>query len=431
MNGLSFGADPILKLIKASETRKRLAAQRLRYYEDDQSQDTLALIARRWSSPEDFRVFQVNMVRKIVNKRAMVYRAAPVRRFEGMDQAAGDALYAAMNANAVLKRANRLTKLLKTAMLQVGWRDGRPTLAVVTGNILDVVYEMPEGPSRIIVTQPGAIEADTIYSDWTAGTFTKRDYRGHPIRLAGNAGRVNPYGMLPFVPLFDRVPDDGFWLPGGNDLIEAQQAVNVALSNLWRAVELQAHGQAWASGVPIGDAIKVGPDRAITLPENGKFGFAAPNAPIEEILRAIQFVMRQTAAANDLSADVFDLDRSAESGAAKRAEREDLAEARQDDIELWRTYESRLFDVVKRVANTHRPGTVLEEAAVHLDFAEVKETLSDAERLENARRYVELGMWSPVDAFMSMNPDFGTRDEVITALRVRKGENDQILGIGG
>lgn len=422
MHGLLFGADPILKLIKASETRKRLAAQRLRYYEDDQSQDTLALIARRWSSSEDFRLFQVNMVRKIINKRATVYRAAPVRRFEGMDQSAGDALYVAMNANAVLKRANRLTKLLKTAMLQVGWRDGRPTLAVVTGNILDVVYDVPDAPSRIVVTHPGATEADTTYSDWTADTFTRRDYRGQRIRVAGNASGVNPYGMLPFVPLFDRVPDEGFWLPGGNDLIEAQQAVNVALSNLWRAVELQAHGQAWASGVPVGDAIKVGPDRAITLPENGKFGFAAPNAPIEDILHAIQFVMRQTAAANDLSADVFDLDRSAESGAAKHVEREDLAEARQDDIELWRAYESRLFDVVKRVANTHRPGTVPDGAVVRLDFAEVKETLSETERLENARLYIELGLWSPVDALLSINPDIGSRDNALSELLKRHDE---------
>jgi len=41
-------------------------------------------------------------------------------------------------------------------------------------------------------------------------------------------------------------------------------------------------------------------------------------------LQAIQFVIRQTAITYDLSADVFDLDSNAESGAAKLVEQRDL-----------------------------------------------------------------------------------------------------------
>ena len=74
--------------------------------------------------------------------------------------------------------------------------------------------------------------------------------------------------------------------------------MNVALSNLWRAVEKQAHGQAWATGLKANDLLAIGPEHAVALPENGKFGFASPNAPITDILEAIQFVLRQTAAVN-------------------------------------------------------------------------------------------------------------------------------------
>src|SRR5690606_31382882 len=134
--------------------------------------------------------------------------------------------------------------------------------------------------------------------------------------------------------------------------------VNVALSNLWRSVELQAHGQAWASGVNATTRLETGPNRAILLPQGGEFGYAAPNSPIRDILDAIEFVMRQTAATNAVGSEIFDLSKSAVSGSSQAQARIDLKEARADDIALWRVTESRLFDVLKAVVNTHKPGTI-------------------------------------------------------------------------
>ncbi|MEM1111523.1 MAG: hypothetical protein AAGI11_06415 [Pseudomonadota bacterium] len=386
------------------------------------------MIKQRWSRPEDFRIFQVNMVKKIVNKRANLYRLAPRRTFDGGDQAQIEAIYKAANVDVVLKKASRMVKLHKTAALQVGWKQDTLALSVVTPNILDAVYSDPEDPSRMIITHRGVKDTDTQYSDWSATGYSRRNYQGHPIALTGNKGNENPYSLLPFVPLFDNLPDDQFFLPGGDDLLEAQEAVNVALSNLWRSVELQAHGQAWATGVNAGEALQTGPDRAITLPEGATFDYAAPNSPIEDILQAIEFVMRQTASSNDLSSDVFDLDRRSESGAAKHIEQIDLHEARQDDISLWRTYEKRLFEVIKAVANTHQPGSIPADTTVTVDFAELQEFQAESERLSNARTKQELGMWSPVDVLRSENPDgYPTRESAYQELVRRKEESDNLL----
>jgi hypothetical protein len=256
----SRATAPVLTIVKQSETRKANAELRLKFYQSRQTDDLLDLIKRRWSTPEDFRLFCINIVRKITDKRAAVYMGTPYRTFEGMKQETGAALYQAMGANVLLKKANRLTKLCKTTCLQVTWNGTRPALAVVTPNILDVVYDGdPENPLRTIVTHPGATVQDTTYSDWTATTWRKLDYRGHALSVPGNANGTNPYGILPFVPLFDYAPDDQFFLPGGDDLVEAQRAINVALTNLWRAIELQSHGQAWAAGLPAGDVVRAGP----------------------------------------------------------------------------------------------------------------------------------------------------------------------------
>lgn len=401
-------SSEVVRIAQASRPRKDECSLRLRYYSDEQHQATLNLIARRWSHPDKFRIFSINMVRKITDRRASTYRLPPRRTFTGLDQATGDQLYRAMNCDAVLKKASRYTKLCKSGLLQVGWDEATaaPTLNVLTPNVLDVVHAgNPERPTRVIITHSADRAEDVSYSDWTAAGFRRLNYRGARQRIAGNPGESNPYGVLPFVPLFDRLPDDQFFLPGGRDLIEAQDAVNVALANLWRSVENQAHGQAWASGISANEALQFGPDRAVVLPQGGQFGFASPNSPIRSILEAIEFVMRQTAATHDCGADVFDLSKVAESGSAKHAGRIELKEARLDDVAMWRVAEQRLFEVLKAVVNTHAPGTIPDGATVSVDFAEIQDQLSEAEQLENTRTKVELGLWAPADALMALNPD--------------------------
>ncbi len=429
---LLSGVDPVLAIVRKSASRKRAAELRLRYYLDRQSDDLLEQIKQRWSTPEDFRLFCLNVVRKVTDKRAMVYKATPFREFEGWAQDEGEALYRSMAANVQLKKANRLTKLMKTTILRVGWNEvqEQPTLATITPNILDVLHEGdPENPTRIIVTHPGERETETRYSDWTATSYRLLDYRGRRLPVDGNPDGVNPYGVLPFVPLFDRSPDDQFFLPGGDDLVEAQRAINVALVNLWRGLELQSHGQAWAAGLPAGDMVRAGPDRTITLPTDGKFGFAAPNTPVEQVLKAIEFLIKQTAVANDLAANVFELDAKAESGAAKLAESRDLIEARADDLELWRGYERRLFETLKVVANTHQPNSIPESASLTVDFGEVAESPDEVARLDAYQRRLDLGIWSPVDALMADNPDIRSREDALTILQQRR-EESAVLGAG-
>ncbi len=421
-----FTLSDTVKIANASRARKDECARRLKYYWDEQSQETLKLISRRWSQPHEFRLFSINVVRAITNRRANAYRVQPRRVFSGVDQAAMDALYRAMNADAVLKKASRYTKLCKTAMLQVSFNEaaGVPALNVITSNILDVLYRDPENPERIIVTHSATRAEDVSYSDWTATGFRHLNYRGMPRRIEGNPGETNPYGMLPFVPLFDRLPDDSFWLPGGDDLIEAQDAVNVALANLWRSVETQAHGQAWASGISANEVLSFGPDRAIALPQGGQFGFASPNSPITSILSAIEFVLRQTAATHGVGSDVFDLSKVAESGSAKHAGRLDLKEERLDDIAQWRIAEARLFAVLKAVVNTHRPGTIPDDATIAVDFAELQDSLTEAEQLANTRDKIDLGLWSPADALMALNPDgFPDRAAALRELQSRRDES--------
>jgi hypothetical protein len=420
-------AKSFLDIVRSELWRKIKAEEAVRFFDDEQDDTTFELIRRRFASPESFRIFHVNMVRKIITRKAAAYQSTPARTFEGWDQQAGEALYASANIDAVMKRASKLTKLLKTTALQVRYGPNGLAINVLPPNILDVEHTDPNYPDRIIVTHAHHRPDCTTYSDWTATTFMRRDAAGRPIAIPGNASNVNPYGVLPFVPLFDRLPDHRFFLPGSDDLIGSQKALNVGLANLWRAVELQAHGQAVAKGLHPGDPIATGPDKVIILPENGSFAFANTNAPIDAILNALEFLMRQTAATNDVGADVFDLSKTAESGSAKEAERTDLKESRQDDISLWRSYEARLFQIIKVVVNTHAPGTIPEAATLRVDFNEQGDVLTEAELLANLEIKTALSVFSPVDVLMALNPDsYPTRAEAYLELSLRKQEAEEL-----
>jgi hypothetical protein len=423
--GLGNTSD-VIRITAASRARKEQHAKRLRYYWDQSHDDAYALIARRFAKPETFRIFSVNVVRAIADKRASTYRQPPRRTFNGLDQAAGDALYRAMKADAVLKKASRYLEVCKTVMLQVGWDDDaeQPTLSVLTPNVLDVLGSNAERPERVIVSYAGDRPEDTCYHDWTATSFKRLNHRGAHKPIEGNPTGSNPYGLLPFVPWHDRLPDDEFFIPGGDDLYAAQDALNVGLANLWRAVEFQAQGQPWASGISAGEILQFGPDRVIALPQNGQFGFAAPNAPITSILAALEFVLRETAATYGVGSDLFDLSKVAESGSAKHAGRLDLKEVRQDQVAQARAMEARMFATLKAVVNTHRPGTIPDDATIGCDFAEQHDQLSEAELLENARSKVELGAWSPVDVLIALNPDgYGDRAAAFQELKRRNDES--------
>jgi hypothetical protein len=141
--------------------------------------------------------------------------------------------------------------------------------------------------------------------------------------------------------------------------------------------------------------------------------------------------MRSTASTNDCTADVLDLSKTAESGSAREAQRIDLKEARLDDIALWRGYERRLFEVIKRVVNTHRPGTIPDSATVRADFTELQDNLTESEVLANLKERAELGISSPVEALMTHNPDgYATREDAYRALLSRKQETEELtLGL--
>jgi hypothetical protein len=79
---------------------------------------------------------------------------------------------------------------------------------------------------------------DIEYSLWTPKTWQRLNYKGDVIE-----SHPNIYGLLPFVPIFDYPPiGNDFFLPGGDDLISQQEAINVKLVDLLHLLHWQSFG---------------------------------------------------------------------------------------------------------------------------------------------------------------------------------------------
>ena len=422
-----FARMDLDRLMAASEARKEEARRRLDYYQGDHLDRLGTLLARYFSEPEAMQQVCLNITRKVILQLAQVYREPPRRVVEGskLDQDTFNEIADGLGLDVKLKQAQRLVKLLKTCLLRPVWRGGRLDLDILTPDLLDVATgDTPEALEAIMVTHLGAgtRPEDVTYSLWTPETWRLLNYRGHTVQE-----EANPYGVLPFVPCWDSAPLADFWQPGGDDLVSAQEALNLKLTDLMHLIRHQSFGVGYLKGVRGAGQMHVDPGALLELPENGEVGFVSQEAEIAEVVESIKFLIRQVAVMHGLSAASMSLDPSTASGVSKVQDSKELAELRADDVALWRRYEKNLFGVTRAVWNHHNPTVKLSEGAtLSLDFADAKPTMSPQEQATTWERLLDLGVITAVDIAMERNPDITTREEALEHLLKLQEEQGQL-----
>lgn len=398
----------------AEARRKAVTAYKLDLYGNAITAAVLDQIRRVYKQPERITPVSVNILRKIINRLACVYLQDATRSIDGTEQER--AIFSGIEDSAALpvqmKMANRLCKLTGNVLLRPVWRNNAMRLDLLTGDILDVqTGDSPEDLLSVLVTHhPANGKADEIsYSLWTAEEYQRLSYSGTVLE-----SEPNPYGRLPFVPIWNMPPTSEFWLPGAEDLILLQDAVNERLTDLCYVLKFQSFGVGYVKGTKIKaakhDSLESGPGSVFLLPEGADLGFAAPDAPVEACLEAIDKLMKWAAVSNGLPASSMTLEPSEESGLSKIVANSELAEARRDDIAMFAKVEEQLFQLMRVIWNAHNPARQIREAAtLTVDFYDPKPSMTATEQLKEWQGMMELGLISPVDVLLEKNPDL-TRD---------------------
>jgi hypothetical protein len=419
---LNFQADS-----QANLTRKLDTAKRLDFYHDEQLDHLEVKLSELFSDPSTMVKVELNIVKKVINNLTQVYREPPIRIIEGSEK--DQKLYAEIIENCFLdvklKQASRYTKLLKTILLRPVWRNDGLELDILTGNLIDVeTGESPEDLQHVLVTDFGKSDRieDVHYSLWNAEEWKRLDYRGNVIEAS-----PNPYKILPFLPAWDRPPtSSAFFIPGGQDLISLQEAINLKLTDLIYLMSCQSFGVGYIKGTQGGGSVKVDPGSLVELPENGSIGFESQKAEIRQVVEAIDKLIKWGCVANGLSAASMSTDASEASGLSKLVDKQELDEMRQDDIMLWRGYEKQLFKLMRIVWNTHATHKLSESATLSIDFADPQPETDAKTQVVAWDTLLALGVISPVDIAMERNPDLKTREDALTFLLQVQAENNEL-----
>ncbi len=400
--------------------RKADARKRIAYYEDNQVPYIEEELSKYFSDVSKLKICFINLVKKIVDAKAMVYMMDSKREIEGTDR--DKEIFAEIARTTSLsvkwKNINKYCTLLKTLLVRVNFRNGALDLDVITPDIASVrTGTDPSDILEVIITHypESGKSSEVTYSVWTASTFERLDYRGQRIE---SESIPNPYGIIPYVPIWDRCPASSFWLSGGDDLIVIQESINEKLTDLLYTIRHQGFSiGVLKGGQTSGGTIQADPGSFIELGSDGDVKYVNAQAPIEEIISAIEFLLAQAAVSNGLSAASLSTKNIDESGIAKVVGTRELEELRRDQIALYSKYEQNLFNLMKTVWNVHNPSRKFsDKAKLLVDFYDSKPSLSPDKQADMWEKLLGLEVISPVDVAMARNPDLKTREDALAYL---------------
>lgn len=398
-----------------------------------------------------------NVVRRVIDRLCLAYKlpadryilvprntvagkSTPDSKMEAVDDTYQE-LLASTNINAQAKRWHRYARLLDTVYVGVVWR-GEGKEGHIEYDILQphLMYALPEEDNYL---QAAAIAFRKLYNgklitvQWSKDQHVIFDSQGKVMRGDGLPNGTNPYGVLPYIPLRMRETEN-HWGQGDSQLVDINEQINILLCSATDNAIMQSHGQAVAINMGQKGILKTGPryiievNEASTDQHQPSFQFVHPQPAIKENMDYIDWMLKRTAVDHGLPPAAVAIEEKALSGAAKAIDNWELIEMRQDDIEILRPFEKKLFEITRAVWNYHCGEVggeqIPDDAVFGIDFQDIKVPQSDVDELKIKAQKLDLGLWTPIDD--EIDEDEGIDKEAAFAvvaerLEIRNALNDE------
>jgi hypothetical protein len=410
------------------------------------------LISKQFSDPSRLRLQleYFNLTEMIISELATLYSESPSRELVDAtetDQKIYEEIVETSQINTVMSTVNKFSKLCKTVAVMPVFRDGALELDILTPDMFDVVQD-PINPTRANAIIYTLSSHDTnpllnvngwgtgnqgnqfdpmqligqvyVYWDKSKSVVFSYDIRNNQyipkIKMQhGNENNINPFGVLPTVFIRDRFPVDQFFIEGGDDLINANEILNVKLTELNYLTKMQAFSQPVAKGADDKLVFRSDPSTLITIPADtdilsgSDFKFVSPDARINEMIADIENRLRRTAIRYKLPAEMFSVSGSKSSGFSIEMQNLQLSKAVKGDKPMYAHFENQLFNLMRLVWNYNNPGRKISDSAkVRIDYAELETPVSQAEEDAHFSVLLSNNIISRTRWAMEINPDLET-----------------------
>jgi len=399
-----------LEVLKVENFRKResYVHKLLDYYNGNNTksyiEDKFDLDAFREVPP-----YEANITKKFINKMSRIYTVGADRNVSEQ--------YNNMSVlkDAKMKHIERMTRLIGSIAVRVMYVDDE----MPHFDYQPIYYFHPffgEDPFKPVAisyplmhfTEDASNSDSAQYIHWNAENYLIFDENGKVIE-EGEHG----YGMLPFAFTHREHQSDSFYVEGANDIMNANEHINLTMTEMQLGLRFQMFGQPVVSGADLGNNQRFGSDVILELPSDANYNIQSPAGDIEKVIENVKFQMELVAQNNHLSVQFAQDGGETPNGIALKIKDLESFEDYQDDLALWAQYEHEIYQIERNIARTFNIGL---PQGLKLDFNEPEYpmTVQDQIALDNHR--LNLGLVNKAELMVEYNKDL-TLDEANAKLR--------------
>lgn len=379
-------------------------------------------IVKEFKKPETVselqaRLIPINIVQKIINKLAMVYKTAPMRKSSDGNEDDNELVETyedGMKFNRCMKSANRHFKLHKRALVEIYLNKfGQPAMRALRRGSYEVFSSSaidPQIPDTVMkILRWDNDPSQRIFEFWTDEDFLITDGKGEPImetmNAMGNLSGVNPFGVLPFSYINE---SDTELVPlADDDLLKVGIAIPLLLSDLSFASKYQAWSMIYTIGVD--GEIPINPNSVVNL-EYGEDGQrpeinqVKPEIDIDQMLKLIEALVAFQLSTKSLSAGSIQgqlTTTNAASGISKMLDESESMEDREDQQQYFTDSEKEIWGKLsKHMVPYWRKINILkgdwnndfsDDFEISIHFPEVRIIKSEKEKLDESDFRIEKG----------------------------------------
>ena len=365
--------------------------------------------------------YNANFTRRFINKMSRIYTVGTSRNV-GKQY---DLL--TIKKDARMKHVERMTRLMGTVATQVIYKEvnGMPYFDYRPVYYFDVHLSDSFTPSAImypLLMQPEdmSLTNKCEWAYWDESIYAHYDEDGNIIDEYEHG-----YGVLPFVFTHREEQIDEFFVDGANDIVDCNEQVNIAMTEMQLGLRFQMFGQPYMTGVDSDKRIeRAGSDQIIDLPEGATFDIVSPQGNIESVIENIKFQVDLVAQNNHLYVQFAQDGGETPSGIALKIKDLERFEDYQDDLELWRMYEHEFYHVEREIAAYNN---IKLPEKLKLDFKEPEypKTVQDQVMLDEHR--LRHHMIDEADLLMEYNNDLSRKEAEKIIEKNREAMEDEHL----
>jgi hypothetical protein len=453
--------------------RKRKAFKRFEIYRDKTKKWVIdAMLKEKLSESYiqeiEPRIANVSIARKVVDKKAVIYTAAPKREVETEeDQKKIDELVKELDFNSCMAKANRYLELSRNTVVYavpqknviqslIAGKDiydlkvkvlndhaydpiiDADNCEVARGFVLSEYIDVPaklkeekyyqgqrnkrfKNPPQELESAPG-YKKEQRFIWWTNMYHFTTNEKGEILPEYSAEGNINPITMLPIIPLsYDK--DGYFFAEGGDDLVDGAIRININMTDMTAIARMQGYGQMVVIGNNIPDVLEVGPHTVLKFVTNQgedkpDVKFLTSNPPIGDWMSMIEQDVAVYLSMQNLSprqvATKLDVTQPP-SGVSQMIESAEVTFDIEDKQKIFKDSEPLIWEAIRRWIEIlfEKKQLSLEfteigpfdDSDVQLTFPKNKAVVTESERLDNLQKRKDLGINTTLDLIMLDNPD--------------------------